>query len=60
MDLPVNYKETPPWVRRLAREEYIKAQEGRCHHCGALLADEPHQDISRKPVDKSLFPTGFF
>ena len=60
MDLPVNYDKLHYTKRRVVREEYIRLQEGRCCHCKELLDGEPSVDVSIMPVDRSLFPIGFF
>ena len=57
MELPVNYDKLHYTERRAVREEYIKIQEGKCCHCKEPLDEEqPHT----KPIDRKLFPTGFF
>lgn len=60
MQLPVNYDELHFTERRAVREAYIKQQEGKCCHCGALLKDEPTEYVASKPVNRKLFPTNFF
>ena len=56
-NLPVNYTKLRPEEKSLVREEYAKAQEGLCWYCKAPLETPPRQD---KPVNKRLFPPGFF
>jgi len=59
MKLPINYN-TATWQERKAvREEYARVQDERCYHCGADLDGPPHPDMD-KPINKSLFPDGFF
>ena len=60
MDLPVNYDEMDRKQRRVVREEYIRIQDGKCCHCGALLAGRPSSEIQTASVDESLFPPRFF
>jgi hypothetical protein len=60
MQLPVNYDATPPHERRLVREEYVRLQEGKCSHCGALLSGSPPQHITEKKINVRLFPPTFF
>ena len=60
MDLPVNYDEMDRKQRRVVREEYIRIQDGKCCHCGALLAGRPSSEIQNTFVDESLFPPRFF
>jgi hypothetical protein len=43
-DLPVLYEELSWANKKLVREEYIKLQEGRCYHCGNLLAGIPSEE----------------
>ena len=51
MDLPVNYDEMTRQQRRVVREEYIRIQDGKCCHCGTLLAGRPSSEIQTTPVD---------
>jgi len=60
MKLPVNYNEVPQYQRRLIREEYAKIQDGNCCHCGSPLGGHPPKKITDMPVNRKLFPTGFF
>lgn len=60
MQLPVNYNELTFVERRVVREEYIKQQQGLCHHCGASLDGDPANRIQSMPVRTVLFPQGFF
>lgn len=57
MDLPINYNNAHWSVRKRAREEYIKRQNGLCYHCGISLYDKPKQD---RLINKQLFPKNFF
>lgn len=58
--LPVNYEKLSAAERRLVREEYVKRQDGKCCHCGALLSGPSHYKTLAKPVNKKLFPENFF
>lgn len=60
MKLPVNYNEIHYTQKRAVREEYIKRQKGMCAHCGHPLNGEAAKEILAKPVNKKLFPQGFF
>ena len=60
IQLPVNYDEIGPSERRIVREEYIKIQEGICHHCKSPLFGEFSKEVKAMWIDRSLFPTGFF
>lgn len=44
MRLPINYNTSHWTVRRLAREQYVKEQDGLCHFCGEPLIGEPRED----------------
>lgn len=58
--LPVNYNETPPFVRRIVREEYIKRQGGKCYYCKADLSGNPPESVTKKRINTRLFPVNFF
>lgn len=60
MDLPINYDAAHFTVRKRAREEYVRQQEGKCYHCGCSLNGEPSKDILTKKINRSLFPKNFF
>ena len=60
MELPTDYDKLNRTEKQIVREEYVKLQEGKCYHCGKLLAEQPCQKILKKPVQKELFPQGFF
>ena len=60
MELPVNYNDLTSYKRRLVREEYVRVQNGKCAHCGNDLAGKPAPYVSRKRVNRSLFPPNFF
>jgi hypothetical protein len=58
--LPVNYNLLTSDERREVREQYAKQQNGLCCHCQHPLLGNPSPEVQAKPVDKGLFPTGFF
>lgn len=57
MRLPINYEETHYTVRRQAREQYAKQQNGMCWHCGGKLT-QPSLDYRR--INPSRFPPTMF
>lgn len=57
---PVDYAKLTPQERKSVREQYVKEQNGLCHHCGAPLNEDPPHDVLRKWVNKRLFPPNFF
>ena len=57
MKLPINYKDSHWTIRRQAREQYILEQDGKCCHCKKDIYTEPDET---KPINKKLFPQGFF
>lgn len=61
MELPVKYSEISQHERKLVREEYMLIQDGKCHYCQRSL-DTPisENDMKNRPVNKNLFPKGFF
>jgi hypothetical protein len=60
MKLPVDYSQLSIPDKRAVREEYIKRQDGNCWHCKCSLTGEPPKTIKSLPVNKALFPGGFF
>jgi hypothetical protein len=60
MRLPINYDKASWQKRKNARDQYVKNQEGRCHYCDELLTEIPERKTLAKPVDRGLFPDGFF
>ncbi len=58
--LPVNYNNLHYKDKRIVREEYIKLQGGKCCHCGSSLDKQPCSSVRSLPVNKKLFPEGFF
>ncbi len=60
MKLPAKYKALSAAERRKARGLYVLAQSNLCWHCGLPLDEEPTAIMDEFPVNKSLFPGGFF
>lgn len=60
MNLPVNYNNISFEQRRMVREEYIKLQRGKCYYCGSQLNKQPCSSVRSMPIDRGLFPKGFF
>jgi hypothetical protein len=59
MQLPVNYDNLTPKMRKNVRNEYIKRQNGVCWYCKDHLLDNPAPKIDFKPYNSKLFPPGF-
>lgn len=59
MELPIKYNAAEWTVRRDARNEYVKRQDGNCHYCKHPLSHYPPKGITRKTIDWSLFPKNF-
>ncbi len=60
MKLPVNYNDIQYPKRREVRNAYINLQGGKCHHCDTPLTHAPADKVQKLPVNKKLFPKGFF
>jgi len=58
-NLPVNYNNISPRMRREVREQYIKEQGGACYYCSELLTNEPPDRVLIKPINMKLFPPNF-
>lgn len=58
--LPVNYDQLRIWERKAVREQYVRQQEGNCHHCGSPLDGSPSESVQDAAIDHSLFPPSFF
>lgn len=58
--LPVQYDDLSVKGKRVIRERYIRDQNGECIYCGGKLHNPPPMDILNIPVNKKLFPNGFF
>ena len=65
MKLPIHYPSATQSVRRLAREEYVKLQKGRCFYCRKLFTEKPDFDSETEAAlissEKGYgpFPKGF-
>ena len=60
MELPIDYDKSHWKVRKEAREEYVKRQEGLCQHCNEPLSGPPSKGVQGMRVDSNLFPDNFF
>ena len=60
MKLPVNYNDLDWAGRKAAREQYVREQNGKCHHCGQPLWGEPSRSVMRLHINRRLFPVSFF
>ncbi len=60
MELPVNYNDLSWKERAEVRKEYIKLQDGKCCFCGNPIDKGPSEAVSRRKIDKLLFPSTFF
>lgn len=60
IDLPINYHDSHWTVRKEARLQYIKEQDGFCHHCGSLLSEPVPPQIAKYKINKRIFPKGMF
>lgn len=60
MKLPVDYKKLSSCERKIAREEYMKIQNGKCIYCKNDLSLPAHNKILKKYINKKLFPKNFF
>ena len=59
MKLPIQYNKLKPEEKRLAREEYIKLQNGKCYFCKGDITKEAPRKITKKVIDWRLFPKNF-
>lgn len=59
IELPCDYTALGPRQRKEVREEYIRRQGGLCMHCGEPLKHKPPKEITKKPINWSLFPPNF-
>lgn len=58
-NLPVDYTKLTPFQRKIVRDKYISQQLGQCFYCNQPLNQDPPKRIMDKPIDWSLFPSGF-
>ena len=54
-----NYERLTQPERAQLRGRYVSAQDGRCHHCGGALDQEPPENITSKPINWKRFPPNF-
>ena len=59
MQLPINYDTANAATRRLAREAYVRVQDGLCQHCNEKLSGHPSASVREKKVNWKLFPPNF-
>ena len=59
MQFPVDYTRLSPQQRRVVRTAYINQQGGKCTFCGEQLSNEPHVNVTSKPLNMDLFPKEF-
>lgn len=59
MELPVNYNNISPYMRRKVREQYVYDQRGFCYYCGGCLKQDVGPEIKEKRIDWDLFPKNF-
>lgn len=60
MNLPVDYNKISSKERKIIREQYMKVQHGLCYFCESRLTGTPDKNVLTKPINKKLFPPGFF
>jgi hypothetical protein len=60
MKLPINYMLASIGERRLAREEYITVQGGKCYYCRGDLNLPATNEVLSKEITPKLFPVNFF
>jgi hypothetical protein len=58
--LPVDYTKLRSYQKKFIREEYIKVQNGLCAFCKEPLNGPAIKEVTSKPINKKLFPAGFF
>ena len=60
MKLPIDY-DTSHWsLRKQAREQYIKEQDGKCWYCKKKLYAKPSLEVMAKTINRALFPHSMF
>lgn len=60
MILPIDYTKSSSYIRRQAREQYVKEQKGLCWFCKESLDGLPAKKILKFKINKSLFPPMMF
>ena len=58
--LPTKYSKLNSRTRKIVKECYILLQKGKCWYCNESLSEEAPASIKKNPVDKTLYPRGFF
>jgi len=60
IELPVIYANLHWTEVRIIREAYISKQKNKCWYCKQSLKKKPTKIMKRYPIDRELFPPGFF
>ena len=60
MHLPIDYNNSHWSVRKQAREQYVKKQDGKCCYCKKNIFGKPSKEVMSKPINKKLFPHSMF
>ena len=60
MILPIDYTKASPFIRRRARLEYERLQNGLCPCCEAPLNKPTPEPYASIPIRREAFPQGFF
>ncbi len=60
MKLPVDYDGLTSGARKAVREEYVRIQEGKCHHCQEPLTGPSIAVVENANINRALFPPQFF
>lgn len=60
VQLPINYISTHWTVRKQAREQYVREQDGKCCHCGESLKGKPSKEVQEAYINLMLFPAQMF
>ena len=58
-NLPVMYDNLERHEERTVREQYVREQQGRCHHCKMPLDEAAAIGVTSKSIMWRLFPQGF-
>ena len=58
--LPIDYDHSHWRIRKQAREEYIRIQNGKCWHCGEMLDSPPPKEMLDVDLSPCSFPPNFF
>lgn len=57
---PSNYRLLTQDQRKAVRLQYIEHQNNLCWYCHYHLQGHPPPEVLDKPINRSLFPKGFF